>query len=179
MSFPTMEIDLDLFAVFGAYLMVSIDPDAVATLDSDGATAIDSARVKAAADSEGVPALDSDRAAVHGWDGMAVIKSDGVSEIDPYVMAGTNLDVMIAIDLCRSAENSWRAVVADLDGGVVINSVVVCQDVVVVVSSDVAVEIALDVPVQAVLDSDWMVAMDSDVVAIMDPAAVITMRDSG
>jgi hypothetical protein len=51
--------------VFGSYLMVSIDPEAMATLDSDGGTAINSVRaevvslgVKAAADSDGVSALD-------------------------------------------------------------------------------------------------------------------------
>ncbi len=67
---------------------------------------------------------------------MAVIKPDGVSGIYPDVMAGIDLDVMIAIDSKRStthvaAENSGRTVVADSDGVVVINSVVVCQDVVV------------------------------------------------
>ena len=90
---------------------------------------------------------------------MAVIESDGVSEIDPYVMARTNLDVMISIDLGRSmarvaAEKSGGAVVAESDGVVVVKSVVVCQDVVVVISSDGAVAIALDVPVQVVVDSD-------------------------
>jgi hypothetical protein len=58
-----MKMDSDLCAVFGLYLMASIDQDAVATLDSDGVMAISSAQVeavrldvKAAADSDGVPA---------------------------------------------------------------------------------------------------------------------------
>ncbi len=61
-------------AVLGSFLMASIDPDAVAVLDSDGAMASDSARakavsldVKAAADSDAVPALNSDRAAMGWW----------------------------------------------------------------------------------------------------------------
>jgi hypothetical protein len=69
-------ICLQCSLLFGSYSIVQIDPDAVAALDSDGATAIDSARaeavsldVKAAADSDGVPAPDSDRAAVPGLDG--------------------------------------------------------------------------------------------------------------
>ncbi len=55
----------------------------MAVLDSDGATAIYSARleavsldVKAIANSDGVPVLDSDRAAAPCWDRMVVIKSD-------------------------------------------------------------------------------------------------------
>jgi hypothetical protein len=42
----SMKMDSDLFPVLGSYLMVSIDPDAVAALDSDWATAIDSARAE-------------------------------------------------------------------------------------------------------------------------------------
>ena len=95
--------------------MASIDPDVVATINSAGAMAINSARVELVswdvareltADSDGIPALDSDRTAGFDSDRMAVFSTGGVQAMDAHVNAGIDLDVVMAIALGLVEDNS-------------------------------------------------------------------------